>query len=156
MSDVVARLNAVFRKNAKVDCAILKNTYCNDGLGSEFHHYPDDGKLLNCGYSYEFLSDAMLEFPVCKVTNGKLTKQVRRINALIIDGETYLSTAFFWNGSTFWRQTVCRSSGSENDRSEAAIIRKVTRKRKWMRGSAHWMGVERTGCHSFGISGRSI
>ena len=34
--------------------------------------YPDDGKLLNCGYSYEFLSEAMLELPVCKVTNGKL------------------------------------------------------------------------------------
>ena len=92
--DAVARLNAVFRKNAKVDCAILKNTYCNDGLGSEFHHYPDDGKLLNCGYSYEFLSDAMLELPVCKVTNGKLDEAGPAYKCLIIDGETYLSTAF--------------------------------------------------------------
>lgn len=92
--DAVARLNAVFRKNAKVDCAILKNTYCNDGLGSEFHHYPDDGKLLNCGYSYEFLSEAMLELPVCKVTNGKLDEAGPAYKCLLIDGETYLSTSF--------------------------------------------------------------
>lgn len=43
--DTIARLNAVFRKNAKIDCAILKNTYCNDGLGSEF--YLGVGKVLS-------------------------------------------------------------------------------------------------------------
>lgn len=92
--DAIARLNTVFRKTAKVDCAILKNTYSNDGLGSEFHNYPDDGKLLNHGYSYEFLSESMLELPVCHVTNGRLDEEGPAYKCLIVDGETYLSTAF--------------------------------------------------------------
>lgn len=89
--DAIARLNTVFRKTAKIDCAILKNTYSNDGLGSEFHNYPDDGKLLNHGYSYEFLSEAMLELPVCRVRNGRLDEEGPAYKCLIIDQETYLS-----------------------------------------------------------------
>lgn len=89
--DTIARLNAVFRKNAKIDCAILKNTYCNDGLGSEFYLYPDDGQLINYGYSYEFLSETMLELPVCRVTNGRLDEEGPAYKCLIIDHEKYAS-----------------------------------------------------------------
>ena len=89
--DAIARLNEVFRKTARIDCAILKNTYSNDGLGSEFYNYPDGGKLLNYGYSYEFLSESMLELPVCFVTNGRLDEEGPAYKCLIIDQETYLS-----------------------------------------------------------------
>lgn len=89
--DAIARLNAVFRKNARIDCAILKNTYCNDGLGSEFYIYPDGGQLMNYGYSYEFLSEMMLELPVCRVSNGRMDEDGPAYTCLIIDHERYAS-----------------------------------------------------------------
>lgn len=89
--DMIARLNTIFCKNAKIDCAILKNTYCNDGLGSEFYIYQDGGQLMNYGYSYEFLSEMMLELPVCRVTNGRLDEEGPAYKCLIIDQEKYAS-----------------------------------------------------------------
>lgn len=59
--DTVARLNMVFRKPVRVDCAIFRCSYSNDGMGSEFCLYDDGGKLSNAGYSYEFVSEYLLE-----------------------------------------------------------------------------------------------
>lgn len=55
--DTMTRLNTIFRKQAKIDCAIFRSSYSNDGAGSEHALYPDDGILSNRGYSYEFVSD---------------------------------------------------------------------------------------------------
>lgn len=92
--DTVARLNIIFRKKAKVDCAIYRQTYENNGLGSEFCFYPDDGKLMNKGYSYETISPYLLELPVCKVENGILDKDGVGYQCLIVPPITHVATNF--------------------------------------------------------------
>lgn len=58
--DAITRLNTIFRKPAQVDCAIFRPNQSNDGTGSEFCLYPDGGALSSHGYSYEFLSEALV------------------------------------------------------------------------------------------------
>lgn len=82
--DAITRLNTVFRKTAKVDCAILRASYLNDGLISELGFYDDGGKLSNLGYSYETISPALLSHPNCVVADGLLDKDGAAYQALII------------------------------------------------------------------------
>ena len=89
--DAIARLNTVFRKKAKIDLIILKNTYSNDGLGSEFYLYPDGGLLAKMGYSYEFISDSLLSLSVCQVKNKRLDEDGPAYKCFIIDEEKYVS-----------------------------------------------------------------
>lgn len=92
--DAITRLNTVFRKQAKVDCAIFRCSYSNDGLGSEHALYPDGGALLNRGYSYETVSDALLHLPVCKVTNGQLDEEGVGYRCLIVPEQKAVSASF--------------------------------------------------------------
>lgn len=72
MTDTITRMNIIFRNQAKVDCAIFRDSYINPGVGGEFCLYPDDGVLSNYGYSYEFVSEELLKLPVSRVTNHRL------------------------------------------------------------------------------------
>ncbi len=92
--DAIARLNSVFRKKAKVDCAIYRQSYENDGLGSEFCFYPDDGALMNAGYSYETISTYLLNLPTCKVEDGRLDKDGVGYKCLIVPETDHVSTEF--------------------------------------------------------------
>ncbi|OUP80677.1 hypothetical protein B5F07_20245 [Lachnoclostridium sp. An169] len=82
--DTIARLNAIFRQTAKVDCAILRSRYAETGLTDDFSGYPDGGCLTNHGYSYEFVTEALLELPVCKVEDGILDREGVAYQCLII------------------------------------------------------------------------
>lgn len=92
--DTIARLNAVFLKKAKIDCAIYRESYQNTGLGSEFCFYQDDGALAKYGYSYETVSPTLLELPVCKVKNGILDKDGVGYKCLIVPEQKAVSYAF--------------------------------------------------------------
>lgn len=102
--DASARLNTVFRHTAKVDCAIYRASYLNDGLGSEFVFYPDDGALMNRGYSYESISTALLELPVCTVTDGELDPDGPAYRCLIIPPTESLSSAFLQRAQELMEQ----------------------------------------------------
>ena len=82
--DAITRLNTVFRRTAKVDCAILRTSYFNNGLVSEFGFYEDDGMLANLGYNYETLSPALLSHPNCIVTDHLLDQEGPAYQVLII------------------------------------------------------------------------
>ncbi len=82
--DTITRMNMIFRKKAKVDCAIYRASYSNDGEGSEFCLYKDDGALANKGYSYEFVSEYLLQMEVCMVQDHVLDKDGVGYKCLII------------------------------------------------------------------------
>jgi hypothetical protein len=92
--DTITRLNTIFRKKAKVDCAVFRCSYSNDGAGSEHAYYPDGGKLMNRGCSYEPVSDFLLHLPVCKVTNGILDEEGVGYQCLIIPEQRRISASF--------------------------------------------------------------
>ena len=92
--DTISRINAVNLKKARVDCAVYRQGYTNDGVGSEFYFYPDDGALMNRGYSYETISTELLKLPVCRVTDGLLDADGPAYKALIIPECSYVSTEF--------------------------------------------------------------
>ncbi|MCD8103564.1 MAG: hypothetical protein LUF35_00840 [Lachnospiraceae bacterium] len=98
--DAVARLNEIFRNTAKVDCAILRTSYSNDGAGSEHYLYPDGGLLESCGYSYEFVSEFLLGLPVCQVKN----------HCLDPDGPAYK----YISRECKWAKRTISGSGKEN------------------------------------------
>lgn len=89
--DAITRMNAVFRKQARVDCAIFRAQYSSDGLIGEYGFYPDGGKLSNHGYSYEFVSESLLKLPVCRVHDGILDKDGVGYKCLIIPASEKLS-----------------------------------------------------------------
>jgi len=92
--DTIARLNTIFRKKAKIDCAIYRQSYINSGLGSEYCLYEDGGALLSYGYSYEFVSPFLLNLPVCKVTDGILDKDGVDYKCLIVPEQRMVSIEF--------------------------------------------------------------
>lgn len=92
--DTITRLNIIFRKQAKVDCAIFRASYSNDGEGSEFCLYNDDGALSNKGYSYEFVSEYLLQMDVCAVQDHILDKDGVSYKCLIIPEVEEISVGF--------------------------------------------------------------
>ncbi len=92
--DTITRLNRIFRKQAKVDCAVFRSSYSNDGLGSEFCLYKDDGVLSNKGYSYEFVSEYLLQMDVCTVQDHVLDKDGVGYKCLIIPETEKISIGF--------------------------------------------------------------
>lgn len=69
--DTITRMNTIFRKHATVDCAVLRESYSNNGLASEFGLYDDGGALSNAGFSYEFLSADLLQHPNAVISEQK-------------------------------------------------------------------------------------
>jgi alpha-L-rhamnosidase len=93
-TDTITRLNIIFRKQAKVDCAIYRASYSNDGAGNEFCLYPDGGILSNQGYSYEFISEFLLNMDVCTVQDRILDKEGVGYKCLIIPETKNVSVDF--------------------------------------------------------------
>ena len=91
--DTITRMNMIFRKKAKVDCAVLSSRYGSSENRNEFCNYDDGGALSNHGYSYEFVSEALLQMPVCTVRDGQLDADGPGYRCLIIDTAQELSTA---------------------------------------------------------------
>lgn len=61
--DTIARLNAIFMKTAKVDCAIFRESYDLAGIEESGMLYSDGGALMRSGYTYEMVSTALLQLP---------------------------------------------------------------------------------------------
>lgn len=93
-TDTITRLNIIFRKQAKVDCAIYRASYSNDGEGSEFCLYQDGGILSNRGYSYEFISEFLLNMDVCTVRDRILDNEGVGYKCLIIPETKNVSITF--------------------------------------------------------------
>lgn len=89
--DAVARMNVLFRRKAKVDCAVFRNHYHSEGMGGEFCLYPGGDVLNNRGYSYEFVSAELLKLPACKVSGGRLDKDGPAYKCLIIPEQAGIS-----------------------------------------------------------------
>lgn len=83
--DAIARMNTIFLLPGKVDAAIYRNEYLNNGWGGDGTHlYPDGGALMHAGYTYEFVSPALLQHPNCTVTNGRMDEEGAAYKVLII------------------------------------------------------------------------
>lgn len=93
--ETITRLNRVFRKKARVDCAILRIDFSNDGLGSEHYLYPDQGALNQAGYSSEFLSEDLLHYRTALVHNHVLDEDGPAYKVLIIPPLQAMSLAHF-------------------------------------------------------------
>lgn len=89
--DTIMRLNRIFRQEAVVDCAVLRTSYSNDGLGGEFCLYQDEGRLSNAGYSYEFLSEALLELWLDKIKKENIWRTYYK--CVIIPQQKQMSTS---------------------------------------------------------------
>lgn len=92
--DTIARLNTIFRKKAKVDCAVYRECYSNGGWGSEYCLYNDGGALSDAGFSYEFVSPHLLNLPVCTVKDGCLDPEGPGYKCLIIPQTASVSFEF--------------------------------------------------------------
>lgn len=89
MIDYIARTNFIMQKRAKVDVAIYDDSpdiYCNKAVrhGDGQAVYPDGGVLNANGFSYEFVSPALLEMPQAAPTDGRLDINGPAYKALII------------------------------------------------------------------------
>ena len=102
--DTITRMNTLFLKKAKVDCAIYRAAYINDGKESEFCFFKDGGILSNHGYSYETVSPALLELPVCKVENKILDPDGVGYQCLIVPESEQVSMSFLRKVEEFLEQ----------------------------------------------------
>lgn len=83
--DAVTRMNAVFGLPCKIDIAIYRQSYLNDGLGDDGGHiYPDGACLQSHGYTYEFLSPYLLGHENARVEKGVLDAGGAAYRALIV------------------------------------------------------------------------
>lgn len=89
--DAIARMNALFRKQAKVDCVIYREAYLNPGTFSDHGMYPDKGALGRSGYSYEWISPELMELLVCTVKDGLLDSEGPAYQCLVIPEISYVS-----------------------------------------------------------------
>lgn len=83
--DYMGRNNYILQKTNKVDVAVYRNEYLNNGMGGDGSHlYPDDGVLNSCGYSYEFISPTLLQLDNAVVTDGRLDEAGPAYKAIIL------------------------------------------------------------------------
>lgn len=89
--DTIARMNSIFRKHARIDLCIFRQAYENSGLGAEHYLYDDGGRLMNMGYSYEYVSDFLLWLPQAEVKGGELDPEGAGYHALIVPHQKRMS-----------------------------------------------------------------
>lgn len=93
--DFFARCNFVLQNTAKTDVAVYSDTYlsrtpeCADGKAN----FKDNNALNNSGYTYEFLSPALLLHENARVSNGVLDENGAAYKALVIHNEEFMSFA---------------------------------------------------------------
>jgi hypothetical protein len=92
----MARVNYVLQKKAKVDLAVYDDSpdvYNNPALprGDGNAVYPDRGILSANGFSYDFVSPALLNLPQATVTKGFLNVDGPAYKALVIPNATAMT-----------------------------------------------------------------
>ena len=93
MCAAITRLNALRRLQPQVDLAFLRETYLNNGHGGDGSFHVRDGGLLESrGYSYEFLSPALLRHSNARVVDGVLDPEGAAYRALVVAGQEGLTT----------------------------------------------------------------
>ncbi|PWN00284.1 MAG: hypothetical protein DBX37_02325 [Massilioclostridium sp.] len=86
--DYMGRHNYILQKTAKMDVAVYRNEYLNDGVGGDGSYiYPDDGILNSYGYSYEFVSPTLLDLENATITNGYLDEEGPAYKAMVIHNQ---------------------------------------------------------------------
>lgn len=89
--DFIARVNRVARKLVKVDLAFLKNSFINEGKGTDGHHIiKDDMLLMNNGFTYDIVSSNLLRTATLTVENGLLNDENGPGYKALITDEKYL------------------------------------------------------------------
>jgi hypothetical protein len=95
VSDFLGRVQTVLREGRQItDVAVYRHSYWDQISGGSFY-YKDGSALTSAGYSYGFVSPAMLDLKNFTVSKKRLDPEGAGYRALIIDeGETLpLSTA---------------------------------------------------------------
>ena len=86
--DYMGRHNYILQKTTKMDVAVYRNEYLNDGVGGDGSYiYPDDGILNSYGYSYEFVSPTLLDLENATITNGYLDEEGPAYKAMVIHNQ---------------------------------------------------------------------
>ena len=89
--DYISRVNRIARQLVKVDLAFLKNSFINEGKGSDGHHIvKDDMLLMNNGYTYDIVSSNLLNKVSITVQNGLMNDQNGPGYKAIITEDRYL------------------------------------------------------------------
>ena len=89
----LARCNFVLRNPHKVDVAIYQNRYSNKSFAGAFdggYIFRDRNVLGDAGYTYEFLSAALMEHPNARVEKGIFDAEGAAYRAIVIDNEEYM------------------------------------------------------------------
>ncbi|MBP3870093.1 MAG: hypothetical protein J6E46_03870 [Faecalicoccus sp.] len=90
MLTAIARMNGILQKTHKVDLAICRHDFINDGKGEDGWHLLKDGMdIIKAGYSYDFVSPSLLKDAV--VTDGVLDVDGPAYKGMIIMDGTVLS-----------------------------------------------------------------
>lgn len=84
----MGRHNYILQKTTKMDIAVYRNEYLNDGVGGDGSYiYPDDGILNSYGYSYEFVSPTLLDLENATIINGCLDEEGPAYKAMVIHNQ---------------------------------------------------------------------
>lgn len=106
LTEYLARGNALLRRQAKVDVAIFRSglDVFNDptvGHGDGQALYPDGGVLTNRGFSYDFVSPALLALPQTEARDGAIAPSGPGYRALLVPDARTISLADLARFETF-------------------------------------------------------
>lgn len=84
--DYISRMNSILQKKHKVDLAIYRHEYLNDGKGADGEYIVNDNALLmNNGYTYDIVSSKLLNIDGLRVENCVLANDGPGYKALIFN-----------------------------------------------------------------------
>ncbi|PVM77468.1 glycosyl hydrolase [Caulobacter radicis] len=111
LTDYLARGNTLLRRRAKVDVAIFRAglDVFNDpsvGHGDGEALYPDGGALADRGFSYDFVSPALLALPQSQARDGMIAPSGPGYRALLVPSAPFLSMADLVGFEAFAAQGV--------------------------------------------------
>lgn len=93
MLDCISSCNFLMRNTHKIDVAVWRHEYKNNcfvGACDGGYIYQDDNALNNAGYTYEFLSPALLSHENARVENGIFDPSGAAYKAIIVNNEEYI------------------------------------------------------------------
>lgn len=92
----LARCNFLLRNPHKVDVTIYQNRYTNKSFAGAFdggYIFRDGNVLGDAGYTYEFLSPALMAHPNARVEGGVFDPAGAAYRAIVVNGEEYMPLA---------------------------------------------------------------
>ncbi|GAB3305935.1 glycosyl hydrolase [Pseudoclavibacter terrae] len=106
--DYVARNNWVLQKPAKVDLAVYRHDVDKGpaDAGDGHHIYPDGGALSSAGFSYEFVSPALLEATAPSVGSERIAPEGPAYKAVVVNNEAAMSLDAIEQLATYAEQGV--------------------------------------------------